>query len=100
MTKKDFLNALIDPTHSEVKVKLRTLRSELRAIGWQLKYRYHRKNHTFYLMMCPTSVTLVTDTTKSIAYRLVHKLHDIRNISMQQSIDRQSNIYADIYIVR
>ena len=109
MTKRDFLNALIDPTHADVKIKLRTLRKELRGIGWKLKYRYHKDTHTFYLMMSPATVTFDILTGRpnyedaEVGWRRVFRflvpLTETSKIDMNVSRERRGAVYSDIYIV-
>ena len=97
MTKRDFLNALINPTHADIKVKLRTLRKELRANSWKLKYRYHKQSHTFYMMLWPTAVS---KGSMAIAMRLLEPLNKTKNCEMDVSYnERNGEVYADIYII-
>ena len=100
MTKKDFLNALIDPTHAEVKVKLRTLRRELRVIKWKLQYRYNKKTSTFYMKLSPTAASAMNNEyNRGQAFRLLEPLHRVKNTEMDASRERHGCIWADIYLI-
>jgi len=98
MTKRDFLNALVNPTHADIKIKLRTLRKELRAYNWKLKYRYCKKSHTFYMTIWPTAVS---KGSIAISMRLLEPLNKVRNSDMDMSInERTGHIFADIYVIQ
>ena len=98
MTKKDFLNALVDPLHADIMIKLRQLRKELRAIHWTLKYRYDKKRHTFYLKMSPKSTSLVIDNATAIAFRLLDPISNTHGVSLQRARDGRGNVFADAWI--
>jgi len=96
MTKRDFLNALINPTHAEIVVKLRTLRKELRAVNWKLKYRFYKKTHTFYMVLTPTAVS--KEESRNVL-RLLTPLASVKQSDMDVERHRHGAIYADIYLV-
>ena len=95
MTKKDFLNMLTNPRHTEVKLGLRALRKELRAINWKLQYRYDKKTHTFYMSLNPTAVSKVESRN---VMRLLAPLASIKNTDMDVERHRHGHIYADIWL--
>ena len=97
MTKRDFLNALVNPTHAEIKVKLRTLRKELRAINWTLKYRYCKKSHTFFMYLRPTAMS---KRESRDVRRLLIPLAKVNNVDMDVDSARNGDVYADIYIIQ
>ena len=96
MTKKDFLNTLTNPTHAEIKIKLRTLRKELRAVNWTLKYRFDRKTNTFYMSLNPTAVS---NRDSRDVLRLLAPLAEVTDSDIDVERHRLGHIYADIYLI-
>jgi hypothetical protein len=96
MTKKDFLNALKNPKHTEVKLKLRKLRKDLKEMNWKLKYNYDKKTRTFYLLMYPTAMS---SGDKNKVDRLLVPLYETSGIDLFSAPnDRTGEVFADIYI--